>query len=299
MHVQAIDWTGLCILERCCASGVVLLDAAKAETQSTRAPSVTEPPPLPQAAAEEDEATLERRVGAFVRAITRNPGCPGDSLVRWNTPICLLVAGLTAEDAESCRTDLSQISVLRGCAARSGALSAELHRRRDLRAGSMFSMSGTREINGSSAMRLQRRFANFSRSSQSRPVRVWYNIDWGRKSGTRNGHFVPSNARAESSAFVGNAIFDFLSIFAIIDTHRTEHTALDQLADYVAMAGLTNVDLDADFGDAPSILRLFAPSAEKQPSGLSRWDTAFLKALYQSDQTSRARRFEIDRAGNP
>ncbi len=99
--------------------------------------------------------------------------------------------------------------------------------------------------------------------------------------------------RAESSAFVANALFDFFSIFAIIDTHRTEHHTLEQLTDYVAMAGLTNVDLDADLGSAPSILRLFAPPGENQPSGLSSWDAAFLKALYQSNQTSRTRRFEI------
>jgi hypothetical protein len=124
-------------------------------------------------------------------------------------------------------------------------------------------------------------------------VRLWYNIDVGRKSGTRNGHFIPSNTRAESSAFVGNAAFNFLSVFAIIDTRRTEHTTLDQLADYVAMAGLTRVDLDAGLGSAPSILRLFAGSRENQPAGLSSWDAAFLKALYQSNQTSRTQRFDI------
>jgi hypothetical protein len=96
---------------------------------------------------------------------------------------------------------------------------------------------------------------------------------------------------------VGNAAFDFFSIFAIIDTHRTEHIALDQLADYVCMTGLTDVDLEADLeadlGSAPSVLHLFAPSGEGQSPGLSRWDAAFLKALYHSNQTSRMRRFEI------
>jgi hypothetical protein len=60
-----------------------------------------------------------------------------------------------------------------------------------------------------------------------------------------------------------------------------------------AMTGLTNVDLDADLGSAPSILRLFASPGENQSSGLSSWDAAFLKALYQSNPTSRTRRFEI------
>jgi hypothetical protein len=84
-----------------------------------------------------------------------------------------------------------------------------------------------------------------------------------------------------------------LSVFAIIDTQRTEHASIGQLADYLAMAGLTRVDLDAGLGSAPSILRLFAASRENQPAGLSSWDAAFLKALYQSNQSSRTQRFDI------
>ncbi len=262
---------------------------------STPALSVTEsPPPLPQAAAEEDGATLERRVGAFVRAITRNAGMSdGDSPVRWNTPICLLVVGLATEDSRIVADHLSQIS------SSAGAPLARAPCRPNF---IVIATAEPDDVLKEWYARDKRLFGDassaqirqFLESSESRPVRVWYNIDWGRKSGMRNGHFVPSNARAESSAFVGNSVFDFLSIFAIIDTHRTQHTALDRLSDYVVMAGLTNVDLDADLGDAPSILSLFAPYTETQPQGLSRWDTAFLKALYQSDQTSRARRFDIE-----
>jgi hypothetical protein len=232
-------------------------------------------------------------VDAFVRAITRNPGLSDeDSLVRWNSPICLLVAGLAAEDVKLVSARLSQISSSSGAPlARSPCqpnfiVVATSEPDRVLHAW----YARDRRLFGDAASAQIRQFLE---SSQSRPVRVWYNIDLGRKSGTRNGHFIPSNARAESSAFVGNAAFDFLSVFAIIDTHRMEHTTLDQLADYVAMAGLTRVDLDAGLGSAPSILRLFAASRENQPSGLSSWDAAFLKALYQSNQTSRTQRFDI------
>jgi len=53
-----------------------------------------------------------------------------------------------------------------------------------------------------------------------------------------NGHFVPSNTQAESSPFVGNTAFDFFSIVVIIDTNRTEHARLDQLADYFGHGGI-------------------------------------------------------------
>jgi hypothetical protein len=232
-------------------------------------------------------------VDAFVRAITRNPGLSDeDSLVRWNSPICLLVAGLSAEDVKLVSARLSQISSSSGAPlARSPCqpnfiVVATSEPDRVLNA---WSARNSRLFGDAASAQIRQ----FLESSQSRPVRVWYNIDRGRKSGTRIGHFIPSNARAESSAFVGNAAFDFLSIFAIIDTHRTEHTTLDQLADYVAMAGLTRVNLDAGLGSAPSILRLFAATRENQPSGLSSWDAAFLKALYQSNQTSRTQLFDI------
>jgi len=258
-------------------------NVAKADQHPTPAASATDSP----------GAVLERRVGAFVRAITRNPGLSdGDSLVRWNAPICLLVAGLTAEDVGIMSHRLSQISSSAG---------APLARAPCQPNFIIVATSEPDRVLTAWYARDKRLFGDatppqirqFLGGTDSRPVRVWYNIDMGRKSGTRNGHFIASNLRAESSTFVGNPVVDFISIFAIIDTHRIEHTALEQLADYVAMAGLSKVDLDADLGNAPSILRLFAPSAEEHPSGLSRWDTAFLKALYQSDQTSRTQRFEI------
>lgn len=252
---------------------------------------VTAPPA--ESAAEADSAALQGRVGAFVRALTGNSELSGDdSLVRWNNPICLLVAGLNPGDAKIVSDRLTKISASAGaplarapCQPNFVIITTSEPDRvlnawyaRDKR---LFGDAAPAQIRG------------FLGSSESRPVRVWYNVDTGRKSGARNGHFIPSNSRAESSAFVAHAISAFSSIFAIVDTKRTEHIALDQLADYVAMLGLTNVDLDADLGNAPSILRLLSPSGETQPAGLSRWDTAFLKALYQSDQTSRAQRFEI------
>jgi hypothetical protein len=61
----------------------------------------------------------------------------------------------------------------------------------------------------------------------------------------------------------------------------------------MSAAGLTRVDLDAGLGSAPSILRLFAAYRKNQPAGLSSWDAAFLKTLYQSNQISRTQRFDI------
>jgi hypothetical protein len=271
-----------------CCPNVSKTDPSPTQQETDHMPS-----PLPEVTVEAARAALEHRVEAFVRGITRNPGfSDNESLVRWNTPICLFAAGLTPDDVKFVLARLSQISSSAG---------APLARTPCQPNFVIVATSEPDRVLEAWYARNNQLFGNampahirqFLESSRSRPVRVWYNINLGRKAGVRNGHFVPSNNRAESSAFVGNAAFDFFSIFAIIDTNRTEHITLDRLADYVAMVGLTNVNLDADIGGAPSILQLFALSEEHQPSGLSSWDAAFLKALYQSNQASRTQRFEI------
>jgi hypothetical protein len=288
MRRHCAAWSVAVLSALCCSI------ASRSDPPPTSAPAANESLALPsEVAAQAAPTVLERRVYAFVRAITRSPGLSDESsLVRWNSPICLLIAGLAAEDVKLVSARLSQISSSSGAPlARSPCqpnfiVVATSEPDRVLNAW----YARDSRLFGDAASAQIRQFLE---SSRSRPVSVWYNIDPGRKSGTRNGHFIPSNTRAESSAFVGNAASDFLSVFTIIDTHRTEHTTLDQLADYVAMAGLTRVDLDAGLGSAPSILRLFAAPGENQPSGLSSWDAAFLKALYHSNQTSRTQRFDI------
>jgi hypothetical protein len=279
---------GTALAAMCCSI------VAKADQHTTPSPSGTESPPsLPGVTIEQARDSLEQRVDSFVRAITRKPGSSDDeSIVRWNTPICLLVAGLTTKDVQIVSARLSQISAYAGAPLAQAPCQPNFIIVATSEPDRVVNAWYARDsrLFGDATPALIRQFLE---GSQSRPVRVWYNIDMGRKSGMRNGHFIPSNTRAESSAFVGNTVFDFFSIFAIIDTNRTQHNTPDQLAAYVAMTGLTDVDLDANLGSAPSILRLFAPSTENPPSGLSSWDAAFLKALYHSNQSSRTQRFEI------
>jgi hypothetical protein len=57
---------------------------------------------------------------------------------------------------------------------------------------------------------------------------------------------------------------------------------LRQLADYIALVSFSKVDLEADFGQADSILRLFAGNdTTVRPAGMTRWDIAFLRGLYR------------------
>jgi hypothetical protein len=246
----------------------------------------------PAAADEAQQAILRERVQTFVRTITRNTGFSDDeSQIRWNRPICFLAAGWGAEDLSSVLTRLAQISANAGAPLAGKACTPN------------FVVVSTAEpdqvINAWYAKNKQlfgnaspSQIRHFLVSTRSRPVRIWRNVDIGRVATTRFGHFVPSNGHADPSPFAGNSPLGFLSVFEIIDAGRTAGIDLHQLMDYVAMMGLSNIDIDVDVGDAPSILQLFSP-ARSFALGLSNWDVAYLTALYQIDQSSRSQRFEI------
>jgi hypothetical protein len=240
---------------------------------------------------EAQQAILKERVQTFVRAITRNTGFSDDeSLVRWNTPICFLAAGWGADDRSSALTRLSQISAAAGAPLAGKACTPNFV--------VVFTADPDQVINAWYAKNKQLfgnasplQIRHFLDSTRSRPVRTWRNIDIGRVATTRFGHFVPSNSHANPSPFAGNSPLGFLSVFEIIDAGRAAGIDLRELTDYVAMMGLSNIDIDVDVGEAPSILQLFSPRSVAP--GLSNWDAAFLTALYQTDQSSRSQRFEI------
>jgi hypothetical protein len=241
---------------------------------------------------EAQQTILKERVQTFVRTITRNTGLSDDeSLIRWNTPICLFAAGWGAKDLSSVLTRLSQISAAAGAPLAGKACTPNfvvISTAEPDQVINAWYAKNKRLFGNASPLQIRR----FLDSTRSRPVRTWRNIDIGRVATTRFGHFVPSNSHADPSPFSGNSPLGFLSVFEILDAGRTAGIDLHQLTDYVAMMGLSNIDIDVDVGDAPSILRLFSP-AKSFALGLSNWDTAFLMALYQTDQSSRSQRFEI------
>jgi hypothetical protein len=141
--------------------------------------------------------------------------------------------------------------------------------------------------------------------STPRPIRVWYNATLTDPDG------IPATSFGvgDTSVFAGVPTFithgdisprfafsvipGLGSVITVIDLTQMSGLNVNQLADYLVMAGLTKVNVDANFADAPTILRLFSAAADERPAGLSAWDTAFLKALYQTSQKDRHQRVEI------
>jgi hypothetical protein len=144
----------------------------------------------------------------------------------------------------------------------------------------------------------------------ARPVRIWY--DAGLVDEVGNGPSAAAAAVVDSgmqngSGFNGTPTFQtgtmpraeftavpaLSSVIAVIDMTRVAGLDWRQVTDYIAFAGLTSVDLDADLGDAPSIMRLFTAAPLARPNSLSAWDSAFLEELYHTSQMARHQRVEI------
>lgn len=74
---------------------------------------------------------------------------------------------------------------------------------------------------------------------------------------------------------------DLKRTFVIVDVDRLGDVTLAQLADYIAMVTLAQIDPDADTGRFETILNLFdQPGAAP---GLTSWDRAYLHGLYETE----------------
>lgn len=79
----------------------------------------------------------------------------------------------------------------------------------------------------------------------------------------------------------GRPITDMLNkVIVIVDAGQLEGVAGDQLADYLAMVSLAQVDPEGDTSAYDTILNMFdSPAA---PAQLTAWDRGYLEALYDS-----------------
>ena len=93
-----------------------------------------------------------------------------------------------------------------------------------------------------------------------------------------------------------NAVRPISSVIVLVDFDDVKAMKLGALTDYISMVGLAQVDLDGDWGDVPTVLRLFSNSADVAAQRMSAWDRSFLKALYSTPQKSRFQRSEIARS---
>lgn len=239
---------------------------------------------------------VEQRVHAFVSEITRR-GYGKESLVRWRKPICPLVAGLTSQQGEYILYGVTQAAHAAGAPLGTRECQPNLYIVVASEPEQLLQhwRKRKRGLFGDAPPATVRYFLEDS----PRPVRAWYNTelvcgDGGGKPRLERGSGGELAIQESSSGcFIKdtrlqtNYIDTFASVIVIVDADLIKDIKLGQLTDYVAMIGLTKMDVDANVGNAPTILRLFADSAEARLPTMSLWDRAFLNALYHTPQRTR------------
>lgn len=218
---------------------------------------------------------LRETIVTFVSNVTRRDG---ENVARWNSPVCPSVSGATPEQGEFIRSRILEIAAsVRALVGRNNKCQPNLLVILTEQPAPLWESWRTR----SPGMFYEQSQVEIARALETpRPVSAWLNAMLINADGTRGGEFnrlVDSHIKASVSE-------DISSVILMVNTTATGGATFGQLADYIAMVGLARIDLDADFGDVGSILRVFAKKAEGAPQRLTNWDHAFLKALYQPDR---------------
>jgi hypothetical protein len=282
---------------------------ALADPPPSGAPATGTPPTVTIEAQREQ---LRREINQFVEATIVRPRT-NDSLLRWNSPVCPLVAGLTREQGEFVLARVSAIAHAAKAPLAGERCTANLYvivARNPSGFLWLWWQHDRRLFNTKHGIGGVKRFIE-----TDRPVRVWYNdmqVDPDSGSeistllaqsvgiGTGTGAVImslPVNTRPETGSRLRyNAVRAIASVIVVIDAQKVANLNFGQLADYVSLRGLAEIKPDTDTGGAPTILKLFSEQGSAPPEGLTAWDQALLHALYSTPQKERMQLSEIQTA---
>lgn len=245
---------------------------------------------------------IEKRAHTFVTGVTHD-GYLIKSLARWNQPICPLVAGIPAAQGEFILRGVSQAALAAGAKLGPGKCKANFH---------VVVTSDPDLLMVLWRKRAPRLFGGESRAAvrrvmgKPRPIRIWYNAQeacaaggWTATQdagGALGQMFAGSGCSVKDTHLEFNALRPISSVIVLVDFDDVKAMKLGALTDYISMVGLAQVDLEGEWGDAPTVLRLFSNSADVAAQRMSAWDRSYLKALYSTPQKSRFQRSEIARS---
>jgi hypothetical protein len=256
--------------------------------------------------AQRDRVKLAREVGKFVSSTIVPPNHYGQSLWRWNDKVCPLVAGLNKEQGEFVLARLSKIAKTAGAPLGSETCKPNLYVIVTRDPELLLKKWWQREadlFDGEAGLTVKRFLET------PRPIRVWYSAS---TVGADGQFFIglldPSSTRARpfgepikeriptTSRLKISAIRNIFSVIVVVDSTKIGNINFGQLADYIGLVGLAQVNFEKQPGDAPSILRLFESSEESRPTEMTVWDRALLHALYSTSQTNEMQLSQIQTA---
>jgi hypothetical protein len=252
------------------------------------------------------QQALRRQVNQFVVSVVAQPG--NESLVRWNEPVCPLVAGLPRDFGEFILARISQAARAAGAPLAGRSCRANLFVIATPHPDLVLKKWLARDPQIETRHGIER-MRSFLESS--RPVRVWYNTVPSCAGVIASGSVAAAELNATMGAsnpsgslgpsFCQNTMDtqlsygDVRSIYSaivIVDARKLKRVTIGQLADYVSLVGLVNVRPDTDGEGAPTILRLFRdPNA---PQALTPWDRALLYSLYNTNQSGKLQLVDME-----
>lgn len=278
-------------------------------------PALAVPPPTVTIEAQRNREQLRHEVNRFVDAAIVKPH-RDESLLRWDSPVCPLVAGLTREQGEFVLGRLSEIARAATAPLAAQACAANLYvivARNPSGFLRLWWRHDRRLFNTNHGVAAVKRFIE-----TDRPVRVWYNempVDPDAGSGSGSGiatmlaqsvgigvgagpaeYPINMNPGIVGSRLTYTAVRAIASAIVVIDAQKVAQLNFGQLADYVSLRSLAEINPDRDVGEAPTILRLFSEQQGSPPQGLTAWDQALLHAVYSSKQKDRLQLSEIQTA---
>ncbi len=262
-----------------------------------------------------DRAEFQAKIISFVNELTEfNLGDPGRGLARWQESVCPLVTGLPQKQGEYILGRVSDVAQAAGAPLGGEKCHPNLfiiittHPEADLRD---LEKRHRENVFGGAAQSLIDGFI-----TSPRPVRTWYDtvertpegmpmlvmsfpgisqqVSVATHAGVVENFPVRPNVNdatltnpwSQASHLALNVVWAIQRVFVIVDPTRFKGVSLGQLADYVAMSGLAQIKLDAHLAGDPTILALFDTGPQAASAGLTDWDRAFLKSVYESEQKS-------------
>jgi hypothetical protein len=304
------------LVSRFLSTALVLLSAAglliaQGHAQESAAPSAsdaesspgetrTAPPPSSQIVdeiqvrgrrMEEIEFDLQRYIMDFVLEVTTAP--PGRGYARWQDRLCVGVHNLETTAAQYLVDRISQAALDVGLEPGEPGCNPQviiIFTTDAQSAATQMVESDPRLFRpafGEAGMNLSRAALDDFKNSE-RPVRWWHvsmPVD------ARTG--LPAMRRPEDdgppvisvagpSRIYSGVRDDLQRAFVVVDATLLSGTTWQQLADYLAMVSLAQIDPNAKPGEFDSILNLF--ESPQYYSGLTDWDRSYLHALYTFDQ---------------
>ncbi len=232
---------------------------------------------------EGSRAEVRKQVETFVAQVTRSDG---ELIGRWRDALCPLIAGLSDAQNEFVRNRMLEVE----------AKVREQGAKHDPKCRPNVFVIITDDADGvlegwkehDSKMFLWKTREDLLHAEEAGPVRLWHNAVELRSD---DGPWVYQNVgparaakqgRLKDSRIVSSAKEAITAVVVLLDTKKMGKVTLAQMADYLTMVSLSQVNLHADVGGANTILTLFSEAqTTAPPTSLTEWDYAFLDALYR------------------